>query len=234
LTACPLCKGPEDVEAQSSYDRDVSRVKCVRCGTFEVAGIACALYENQHTAGWEQNRHLLSGRARNATIEGRVEHFELEDFGAAEHGELTEKSTEEQILLMLRWFDKSAKRGQWLTPEQSRDYPVAYCRDGSEWSALLWDVVKEKWLDKAIGDGPRLEALLGEVLAVRFDRLPGGDTFRDDRLADLPRAIGELDAHAGEKRLLLAAGLEPPPAPLAPAFPPNGREPRGRSAYRPP
>jgi hypothetical protein len=31
--------------------------------------------------------------------------------------------------------------------EQTRDYPVAYCHDGSEWATLLWDVVKEQWLD---------------------------------------------------------------------------------------
>jgi diguanylate cyclase (GGDEF)-like protein len=104
---CALC-GESGVRAHDSPDRDAHRyrVTCDRCGTFDVDDMAWSLYENQHTPGWTQNRYLLSGRARNATIEGRT----------------------------------------WVTPEQSKDYPVAYCKNGSDWATLLWDVHAEQWI----------------------------------------------------------------------------------------
>jgi hypothetical protein len=148
LTACPLCKGPEGVEVwAASYDRSDSRVKCVRCGTFDVDGMAWRLYENHHAPGWEQNRHLLSGRARNATLEGRVEAFHLDDFGDAEHGKLREPDVDEKMRLILAWFQgRSTRFGEILRQVSETDYPVAYCSDPKEWMALIYAMVEEKWL----------------------------------------------------------------------------------------
>jgi len=91
---------------------------CVRCGRFEVNGFALAHYENRSSYGLNRNRYLLSGRARNATLDGRNLRSNDEDFDAAEQGKIPEKTVEEKIHLMLGWVVRSStKVGQQLTPD---------------------------------------------------------------------------------------------------------------------
>ena len=145
----------------------------------------------------DSNRYILSGRARNASLEGRVERFHAEDFGAAERGDLPEKGWEEQILLMLRWFEKSARRGQWITPESTRDYPVAFCHDGSEWATLLWDVVKEKWLDN---EGLQFRInLAGRRRLAELSATPAGaNQTKEPDVSNLPAYFARYEAEVAQ------------------------------------
>ena len=114
--------------------------------------MAFALYPPETgRSALDKKRHLLSGRARNATIEGRVERFALDDFGAAERGELPEKTSDEKVYFLLRWLETESTHRTWVTPDQSKDYPVAYCKNGSDWATLLWDVHAEHWIQNEGG-----------------------------------------------------------------------------------
>jgi hypothetical protein len=133
-----------DLDVRPKFDEDVSRVTCPRCGRFEIAGDAWNLYEQYPSATVAKNRYLLSGRARNASLDGRVDRFVLQDFSDAEHDRIPTKTTEEKIVLMLGWFQRnSTKFGDWLTPVSSTDYPIAYCTDEHEWTSLIWALVQE-------------------------------------------------------------------------------------------
>jgi hypothetical protein len=137
-----------DLDVRALPHDDVSRVECPRCGTFEIAGDAWAAFENHLSANLGRNRYLLSGRARVATLNGEVVRFEMKDFVAAERGEIAEPILEEKTLLMLKWFQRRSRRfGQSLKAVASTDYPVAYCKDEDEWTALIEDLVGEKLLN---------------------------------------------------------------------------------------
>jgi diguanylate cyclase (GGDEF)-like protein len=123
---------------------------CPRCGRFEADSAAVHAYRNRASQGWEENRYLLSGRARNATEEGRKERFHMKDFSAVEHSESPEPDVYEKIRRMLRWFErKSTRNGDWIKPVSAIDYPVACCRDEHEWTYLLVEVATRKgWLKR--------------------------------------------------------------------------------------
>jgi hypothetical protein len=147
LTTCPLCRETADLNVRSHPTEHVSKLSCPRCGTFEIDGSAWAAYQNHHSRGFNKYRYLLSGRARNATLEGRLLRFEMDDFAAAEDGKLTEPDVYEKIRYMLSWFERlSPGAGDWIVPVSSIDYPAAYCRDQHEWTQLLFDVEKRHWL----------------------------------------------------------------------------------------
>jgi diguanylate cyclase (GGDEF)-like protein len=148
LTLCPLCKGPDDIEVRTAAGTDVNRVTCRRCGTFEIDGDAWALFPPEVVRpGLDRHRYLLSGRARNATLGGRVEGFHLNDFGAAADGNLREPDLNEKMRLILAWFQRRSTRfGEILLQVSEIDYPVGYCRDPHEWMALIHAMVDEKWL----------------------------------------------------------------------------------------
>ncbi|HVR01670.1 MAG TPA: hypothetical protein VMT47_06040, partial [Polyangia bacterium] len=72
-------------------------------------------YRNHQSPGLDANRFLLSARARKATLEGRIERFEIKDFVAAERNEIPEPSLDDKIRLMLAWFQRRSTRfGEWL------------------------------------------------------------------------------------------------------------------------
>jgi hypothetical protein len=147
LSPCPLCREPPNaVDVHPGLD--VRIYSCRRCGNFEADGNAVSAFRNHTRDGWPGNSYLLSGRARNASEEGRVERFHMKDFGAAERGEIPVPDLDGKLRLMLRWFErKSTQAGAWLTPDQSTDYPVAYCKDQHEWHHLQNDVAVPKgWL----------------------------------------------------------------------------------------
>jgi len=138
-----------DLDVRDLPNDDAARVKCPRCGTFEITGMAWNVFENHLSRDLDGNRYLLSARTRLATLDGQVIRLDLRDFGQAERREIPEPSIDEKVLLVLRWFEikSSGNHGRWVTTESSIDYPAAYCHDGSEWEALVGDAVKEKWLD---------------------------------------------------------------------------------------
>jgi hypothetical protein len=145
---CPLCRIPGEVIASNLSPADAYRVTCPRCGTFEITDMAVALYEHHASRTLKRNRYLLSGRARAGTLGGRTEHFDVDDFAAAEKGQLPEKHVEDKIQLMLGWFKRNSPSfGEWVMPESSTDYPVAYCQDSREWTDLIWALVREGWLE---------------------------------------------------------------------------------------
>jgi hypothetical protein len=59
---------------------------CPRCGTFEITARAMSAFRKYESEELDRNRYLLSGRARAATLEDRVERFDSKDFAAAEGG----------------------------------------------------------------------------------------------------------------------------------------------------
>ena len=85
--------------------------------------------------GWTAT-DTCSGRARNATLEGRVESFDRDDLGAAERGELQEPDVDENMTS----YSPGSKEGRrdlakWCCGSLE-GLPVAYCRDPQEWMAL--------------------------------------------------------------------------------------------------
>ena len=147
LSPCPLCKQPlTSVDTHPGADVDI--YLCLRCGKFEADGNAVRAFRNHVRDGWPRNSYLLSGRARNASEQGRVERFHMKDFGAAERGEIPEPDVYGKIRLMLRFFElRSTRIGDWITPVSSTDYPVAFCRDEHEWTHLLNELATPKgWL----------------------------------------------------------------------------------------
>ena len=136
-----------DLDVRTLFDENVSRVTCPRCGTFEITGKAWSAFDRYLSPELEENRYLLSGRARAATLNGEVVRLDMEDLGQAERGEMTEPGVDEKVRLMLRWFERNSKRfGQPLTPVSATDYPAAYCRDEHEWTALIHALVEKKLL----------------------------------------------------------------------------------------
>ena len=121
----------------------------------------------------QKNRYLLSGRARNATLENRVEEFHLDDFGAAERGELREPDLDEKMGRILAWFQQRSNGfGEILLQVSEIDYPVGYCRDPREWMARGHEAAGEsaarvrRW--RLRGDGSqRLGRDSGEVPEAR-------------------------------------------------------------------
>ncbi|MES1164293.1 MAG: hypothetical protein ABUR63_00935 [Verrucomicrobiota bacterium] len=143
------------------YEGDASRVTCRRCGTFEITSTAWALYAPEESKpALDRNRYLLSGRARRATVEKRIERFDEKDLGRVERGEVPVPPVDEKIRLMLDWFERSSEAfGDWIAPVSSTDYPVAYCVDEHEWTRLLLAAGKRGWLE-ADGTGQRFHLTL--------------------------------------------------------------------------
>ena len=157
IEKCPLCDRAGEVVTQGQpspqriANEDPARIRhdigtgliaidCPTCGRFET-------HENFIDDGLlakrdvHSRRYLLSASTKNATGVLLVDQELIERL---RKGQIVEKSVQEKIELVVRWYANQSKEiGDSVPMASNNCYPIGWCRSSNEWVRLVRRVGKE-------------------------------------------------------------------------------------------
>jgi len=131
---CPLCDGtPGSLNRVAGGENIIYHVVCPTCGRFEVStGLIDLELRRSDFAG---KRHLLSAVTKS---QPGLTVVDLDLIQRVREGQIAEKTVEEKLDLVLQTYaGKSKEIGEYCVLDPAGNYPLAWCRSGGEWRAIV-------------------------------------------------------------------------------------------------
>jgi hypothetical protein len=143
-TTCPLCDGLAKVKPSEFIDGQV--VWCERCKHFKM--------EYDALTGFEEQRHLIAGLTRRASMPLTLTHKNIPELLKASG---VPRDLLDQLDIALEYSKEHQKRGDQCVEYRDltvNDYPVVFARDQGEFLHLFLMLVEQQFLEEPVGRDP--------------------------------------------------------------------------------